>query len=1024
MYASSSSSVGTIHSFASSSSSRRRLRRSARSQGLRSVSGLLGDSEYYLIRPNRIVIDNGTESAFKNILTSLRKPGGGEYGKYYSLSALNDLRMDKLAYSIRILLESVVRNCDGFQITKNDVEKIIDWEKTSPKLVGIPFKPARVLLQDFIGVPVLVDPSSMRDAVAELGGDLNKINPLMPSSPVYLAWEFVTPLTGTMLSPSVLWHFVPVNLVVDHSVQADVSCFQPNGILYPDTVVGTDSHATMIDGLGIDGWGVGGVDAEAAMLGQVVQSNVLCMFKSTYEAITKGNPLWNQLSVPTSSLYSWGPNSTYIHKPPYFENMTIDSTRAPQCGDAYCSLKLGDTVTTDHISPAGSIHRDSSAAKYLLTHSQYISSSQRYKANGHDSIVFAGEEHGTGSSRDWKARALSCWSGVIAVMAKSFERIHRSNFIRMGIILLCFRPEQDAESLGLMGHERLHMDSEENCSKSESHVAGEGKESETLEKRRSWGGIKVEINGDLDSETNSPTKIGAGDKIGGEKGSLARPGEAASSSSPKESEANGDAIEGEISSKPAPPKGYGLKKWRRYRRDSNKEGSSHADSAQDHKRRLSDSQNRPEEQHKQKSDDLGLLIASAGFSIGADSENSEDRSSKSSTAASAPRFRHESVGFGRERGRAKSGSGKGSGHVVQQRTPRGSGSGRGSGLDASKKSRGDWARIVVENSHSSVESDLRSSNAAFVRSSSMVSNGKHSEKSVSYDGENSDDGQQSEEVRSAYYTENGSAENFSREDADRVEENGEKNDSHSDIDPFVESIVLLRTAQEALETEIQKLVEMGKDPILDDFAVNYEEAEGSSSMSFEPHILELNQKVEHLECKLKEASDTINAKELRLLELQTIVDKTQSKKTETESNDLSLLREDLNEMESEIELMLEKKMEAEVEYLIMTRTTQSWKFLFEDQIALFEEQKSLSSDSEQMMLKLRENESKAVLLKEQAEKLEAQCSELSVTAEVLKLHNRACKVSFFLFVQFVLLCIAIGLFLLQLLPQSGDVVPT
>lgn len=104
------------------------------------------------------------------------------------------------------------------------------------------------------------------------------------------------------------------------------------------------------------------------MLYQVVQSNVLCMFKSTYEAITKGNPLWNQLSVPTSSLYSWGPNSTYIHKPPYFENMTIDSTRAPQCGDAYCLLKLGDTVTTDHISPAGSIHKDSSAAKYLCEH--------------------------------------------------------------------------------------------------------------------------------------------------------------------------------------------------------------------------------------------------------------------------------------------------------------------------------------------------------------------------------------------------------------------------------------------------------------------------------------------------------------------------------------------------------------------------------------------------------------------------------------------------------------------------------
>uniref|UniRef100_A0A453Q4C3 aconitate hydratase n=1 Tax=Aegilops tauschii subsp. strangulata TaxID=200361 RepID=A0A453Q4C3_AEGTS len=237
---------------------------------------------------------SGTEHAYSNILTSLPKPEGGEYGKFYSLPALNDPRIDKLPYSIRILLESAIRNCDGFQVTKNDVEKIIDWENTSPKLAEIPFKPARVLLQDFTGVPAVVDLAAMRDALAKLGSDANKINPL-----------------------------VPVDLVIDHSVQVDVArssnalqsnmeleftrnrerfgflkwgstafqnmlvvppgsgivhqvnleylgrvVFNTDGIMYPDSVVGTDSHTTMIDGLGVAGWGVGGIEAEATMLGQ------------------------------------------------------------------------------------------------------------------------------------------------------------------------------------------------------------------------------------------------------------------------------------------------------------------------------------------------------------------------------------------------------------------------------------------------------------------------------------------------------------------------------------------------------------------------------------------------------------------------------------------------------------------------------------------------------------------------------------------------------------------------------------
>ncbi|KAJ6680445.1 ACONITATE HYDRATASE [Salix purpurea] len=840
------------------------------------------------------------EHPFKGIFTSLPKPGGGEFGKFYSLPALNDPRIDKLPYSIRILLESAIRNCDNFQVTKDDVEKIIDWENTSPRQVEIPFKPARVLLQDFTGVPAVVDLASMRDAMGQLGGDSNKINPL-----------------------------VPVDLVIDHSVQVDVArsenavqanmelefkrnkerfaflkwgstafqnmlvvppgsgivhqvnleylgrvVFNTDGVLYPDSVVGTDSHTTMIDGLGVAGWGVGGIEAEATMLGQpmsmvlpgvvgfklngklrngvtatdlvltvtqmlrkhgvvgkfvefygdgmgelsladratianmspeygatmgffpvdhvtlhylkltgrsdetvarieaylrannmfvdydepqaervyssylqldladvepcvsgpkrphdrvplremkadwhsclsnkvgfkgfavpkeaqdkvakfsfhglpaelkhgsvviaaitsctntsnpsvmlgaalvakkacelglkvkpwiktslapgsgvvtkylqksglqkyfneqgfhivgygcttcignsgdldesvasaisendilaaavlsgnrnfegrvhpltranylaspplvvayalagtvdidfdkepigtgkdgknvyfkdiwptteevaeVVQSSVLPdMFKSTYEAITKGNPMWNELTVPAATSYAWDPNSTYIHDPPYFKNMTLNPPGAHGVKDAYCLLNFGDSITTDHISPAGSIQKDSPTAKYLLERGvdpkdfnsygsrrgndevmargtfanirlvnkllngevgpktvhiptgeklSVFDAAMRYKSAGYDTIVLAGAEYGSGSSRDWAAKGPMLL-GVKAVIAKSFERIHRSNLVGMGIIPLCFKAGQDADTLGLTGHERYSID--------------------------------------------------------------------------------------------------------------------------------------------------------------------------------------------------------------------------------------------------------------------------------------------------------------------------------------------------------------------------------------------------------------------------------------------------------------------------------------------------------------------------------------------------------------------------------------
>ncbi|KAJ0966166.1 hypothetical protein J5N97_027304 [Dioscorea zingiberensis] len=137
------------------------------------------------------------EHVLKDILTSLAKPGGGDFGKYFSLPVLNDPRVDKLPYSIQILLESAINNCDNFQITKDDVEKILDWENTSHKQVEIPLKPAHVLQQDFTGVPATVDLAAMRDAMDDLNSDPKKIKPL-----------------------------VPVDLVIDHSVQVDLARFR------------------------------------------------------------------------------------------------------------------------------------------------------------------------------------------------------------------------------------------------------------------------------------------------------------------------------------------------------------------------------------------------------------------------------------------------------------------------------------------------------------------------------------------------------------------------------------------------------------------------------------------------------------------------------------------------------------------------------------------------------------------------------------------------------------------------------
>lgn len=209
---------------------------------------------------------------------------------------MNDKRLDKLPYSIRVLLESAVRNCDEFEVKSQDVENILDWEKKAPKQIEIPFKPARVILQDFTGVPCVVDLASMRDAMVKLGGNPKKINPLCPVDLVidhsvqadvyktldaadkneqiefernYERFEFLK--WGSKAFSN--FYAVPPGSGIVHQVNLEYLArvvMNNQGTLYPDSCVGTDSHTTMINGLGVTGWGVGGIEAEAVMLGQSI----------------------------------------------------------------------------------------------------------------------------------------------------------------------------------------------------------------------------------------------------------------------------------------------------------------------------------------------------------------------------------------------------------------------------------------------------------------------------------------------------------------------------------------------------------------------------------------------------------------------------------------------------------------------------------------------------------------------------------------------------------------------------------
>lgn len=818
--------------------------------------------------------------------------------RFFNLSKIGDPRYDRLPFSIRVLLESAVRNCDEFLVKRSDVESILDWKQTQTQTVEVPFRPARVILQDFTGVPAVVDFAAMRDAVTKLGADPEKINPVCPADLVIdhsIQVDFNRKSDSLQKNQDLefdrnkerfqflKWgskafknmRIIPPGSGIVHQVNLEYLArvvFDHEGFFYPDSLVGTDSHTTMINGLGVLGWGVGGIEAEAVMLGQPIsmvlpevvgyklsgtpdkfitstdivltvtkhlrqvgvvgkfveffgpgvaqlsiadratianmcpeygataaffpvddisvqyleqtgreaeklssiskylkavgmfrdynnvsqdpdftqvveldlssvvpccsgpkrpqdriavssmksdfesclgakqgfkgfqvspdlhsssvsfqfngqqfslshgsvviaaitsctntsnpsvmlgagllakkavecglsvkpyiktslspgsgvvtyylkesgvmdflsqlgfevvgygcmtcignsgplpepvveaitqgdlvaagilsgnrnfegrvhpntRANYLAspplviayaiagtvridfenepiatnaegrqiflrdiwptreeiqavertfvipsMFKEVYEKIEKVNERWNSLEAPSDKLYTWDPQSTYIKSPPFFDGLTMQLQPLQSINDAYVLLNLGDSVTTDHISPAGNIARNSSAARYLtgrgLTPRDYNSygsrrgndavmargtfanirlfnkflnkqapqtihlptgetldvfdAAERYRQAGVPMLVLAGKEYGSGSSRDWAAKGPFLL-GIKAVIAESYERIHRSNLVGMGVIPLEYLPGQTADSLGLTGRERYSI---------------------------------------------------------------------------------------------------------------------------------------------------------------------------------------------------------------------------------------------------------------------------------------------------------------------------------------------------------------------------------------------------------------------------------------------------------------------------------------------------------------------------------------------------------------------------------------
>jgi len=260
-----------------------------------------------------------------------------------------------------------------------------------------------------------------------------------------------------------------------------------------------------------------------------IETNVKAeMFKAKYADVFSGSDMWKEIKITGGDLYEWDENSTYIHHPPYFQSISLEVGPVKEIKSARVLGMFGDSITTDHISPAGNIATDSPAGKFLQEHDvapTYFNSygarrgndqvmargtfanirlknvmvapkegnwtkhypsgdvmpifdaAMKYQSEGVPSIVLAGKEYGTGSSRDWAAKGPML-QGVRAVIAESFERIHRSNLVGMGVLPLRFTQGQNAESLGLDGSELFTIEGLRDGIKPQSEVTVKAKKSD------------------------------------------------------------------------------------------------------------------------------------------------------------------------------------------------------------------------------------------------------------------------------------------------------------------------------------------------------------------------------------------------------------------------------------------------------------------------------------------------------------------------------------------------------------------
>jgi len=250
------------------------------------------------------------------------------------------------------------------------------------------------------------------------------------------------------------------------------------------------------------------------------------LFRGRYADVFTGDETWRTLPVPAGDLFAWEPDSTYVRQPPYFDGMALEPGGVDDIAGARCLVMLGDSVTTDHISPAGSIKLDGPAGRYLVDHGverrdfnsygsrrgnhevmvrgtfanvrlknllvpgsegtwtvhlpdgeemTIFDAAERYLAERTPLIVLAGKEYGTGSSRDWAAKGPKLL-GVRAVIAESYERIHRSNLLMMGVLPLQYRDGENAESLGLTGRELFAIEGTENAEAREVTVRADDKQ--------------------------------------------------------------------------------------------------------------------------------------------------------------------------------------------------------------------------------------------------------------------------------------------------------------------------------------------------------------------------------------------------------------------------------------------------------------------------------------------------------------------------------------------------------------------